>query len=343
MAEPHDDVPRELGIANLERAQELDARVDRLLSEASEKAASVYDVLIEIRECDAWKALGWKTWAEYAESKVGKARRDVYRHLEAALVVKELRSYSPSPGPSEAVTNLSQEPESLPASQLRALAKAPEGSRAEVLEVASKVAGGRPTEAVVKAAVEAKIAEPDAPKERLVEATVAASKPRRRPEPIVPAPPLNPGAPAPGSPFEEASQAPTDGASLIEDVREEYEERAAKVDELPDDEWVAMQPLASKLAGNALKKFRAAALFYRDFERDMRRALGRWLTGAKKERFGRSSQSWLSFRIEQALKIGPPSSWKRCAAPQDGGCGGTGEIPMEGECPACKGRGYIER
>lgn len=319
-------------LPSIEEAKRLDAEVDRTLGEASDRASDFYGAMLEIRSSEAWRTLGFKSWAVYAESKAGKARRDIYRQLEAALVIQELESETHKPG---LVTNLSQLPRLLPESQLRALSKAPQGTRAEVLKVAKDASGGKPTEKIVKAAVEAKRAEPKATPAELVKTVVN-------------------GQAAADKAVEKARAAgripagvtvhvedPGEAETTVETVAEEHEEQAAKRDEIDDEEWLASLPLNGKLNGPQLRGFQVDAAAYRELE-PHRKTFEHFLRRAKAAAVRKTSLDLgYLFRVFGLLLIQHPKDWKPCPSMDRGGCGGSGQIAMMGVCQKCKGRGYI--
>ncbi len=290
------------------------------------------DLALELYEGRGWKAMGYGSWRECVAAEFGAHQSTLYRQLEAALVERELV---------EDPVFANCEKPSLPDSQLRALADAPKGDRAEVLSIATRAAEGKPTEKVVKAAVAAKRAKPDAPAEDLVEAvkTVVngeakadAAVERARAEGRIPA----------GVVVE--VEDPGDEETSVEDVAEAHAERAAKVDEIDDEEWLARLPLHSELEGLSLERFRRDALHYRRLE-SKRRGVKQANGAAVGELFaGTTWRGHVEAALSWWLRMQQPDRWRKCTAPDKGGCGGTGVVPVYGtECSVCKGKGYIAR
>lgn len=133
-------------------------------------------------------------------------------------------------------------------------------------------------------------------------------------------------------------------AAALEAAEEEQVERAAKVDDLSDEEWLATLPLSSELDGVSLKRFRIEAVTFRRME-STRRAVRRALNDA--ERAAGKPSSW-SGKVHAMwswpLRMSHPSQWRKCSPPEKGGCDGTGVVPViGGQCGACEGGGYVVR
>lgn len=319
------------------------ARAHAICAKIRQSMTSARDLLLELYEGRGWEALGYKSWRECATAEFGEHQRTLYKQLEAAKVARELDAsqdglsvgeFGNKSTPANAISV------SVPDSQLVALAKAPEGTRAEVLEVATGAAGGCPTAEIVRAAVEAKNADPEASAEQLVEAVRAAVAVKAEPTSRVAEEEVAKPVAAEPDAADEDGEAPEE---VIQAVREEHAEAAAKRDELTDDEWLAGLPLTSKLQGHALDKFRRDALYYRRFE-PIRRELARFHSKAKKEVFrGASGQGYVSFTVGSLLSVEHPKDWRVCPPIESGGCDGTGTPGIIGQCPTCYGRGYLAR
>lgn len=317
------------------------------LDRAYAHAGDAYEKLLQLHEGMGWLALGYESWRECVTHEFNQSESTLYRKLTAARVLRELRNTDfdfPHVGKLE--SNVNEDPKRsdtlrLPSRQVDALADAPEGTRAQVLDVASKAAGGKPTEKTVKAAVKAKKAQPDAPVEQLVaavkttvngEARADAAVERARAAGRIPAGVVV------------TVEDPGDDAIDIEAVVEEHHERAAKDGEVSDDEWLESLPLTSKLAGVSLKKFRLDALYYRRFDAHIRCSLKTFHGRTRREVFGQSeARGFVPMRVELLLKVEHPMRWHSCPAPDKGGCEGLGTVPMIGECPTCRGKGYLAR
>jgi hypothetical protein len=293
--------------------------------------------LLALYEGCGWLALGYATFRECAAKEFDLTERTLYRRLEEAKVVRELEA-SFATVAKRTTSQTKGEPATIPIRQIEALAKAPEGDRAEVLDVATEAAGGKPTEKVVKAAVEAKWAKPDATPAELVKTVVngvakadaaverARAAGRIKPDAVV------------------TVEDPGEDATRIEDVAEEHAERAAKADDLTDDEWLATLPLAGKLTGVSLDVFRRDALLWRRMQPPFRSYSHHARVEMKAARKGtsRSTEGQYAANLSWHLRFQDPSRWLVCPPTDKGGCGGAGRIAL-GPCPMCKERGYLAR
>lgn len=332
------------------------ARASAICDKIRENMTSARDLLVELYEGRGWEAMGYKSWRECVAAEFGQHERTLYKQLEAARVARELDASQDGLsvgefGNKSAYSDVSAS--RVPDSQLVALAKAPEGTRAQVFDVAAKAADGKPTEKVVKAAVAAKLAAPEAPAETLVEVVKAA---------VVEAEPA-PNAIVNGVPAYDAGVAravaegripagvqvvvddPGDAATDVADIALEHAERAAKVDDLTDDEWIARLPLAAKLSGVSLRRFRIDALLYRDIEGLRRRTIPLFSEARNRRHKG---YAWKGSAVVAAVswwfRMEHPKDWLPCPTEEKGGCGGSGTVPVfGGDCPTCKGRGYLAK
>lgn len=301
------------GAAEVKHMMIGEGRAMQLCKRIRQNMTDARNDLLELYDGEGWRALGYASWRECVANEFGQHEVTLYRQLKAAEVSRELNA-----DPEFAHV---QKTEAVPDRQLRALGDAKIGTRAEVYKIAVEASDGKPTEKIVKAAVEAKAARPDATPDQLVKAVVKAAKP---PKPVVP--------------------------EAVEDIREEREEQAAKRAEITDDEWIASLPLASVLEGHALDKFRRDALDYRDFESTvpadipLRKAVKEFFLRAKRRQKGRVwHQGITAYRADGLLSVEHPSAWHKCAPTEKGGCGGTGSVGSYGQCPMCYGRGYLPR
>lgn len=100
-----------------------------------------------------------------------------------------------------------------------------------------------------------------------------------------------------------------------------------------DEQWLATLPVRGQLHPGLMRRFDADALDYRRLE-------------AARKTFAHHASRTLkgkgeyAYRVERLLKTDHPRHWLLCAAPEHGGCGGTGEVQFIGACPKCRGRGY---
>jgi hypothetical protein len=282
--------------------------------------------LVELYEGKGWQALGYDSWRECVATEFGEHQRTLYRHLEAALVLREIEA---DPTFDTCDKNTISE------RALTSLAQAPEGTRAEVLKVATEASAGKPTEKVVKAAVEAKWAAPDATAAELVQTVVNGQAKadraieRARAEGKIPAGVVV------------HVEDPGDDATTVDDVIEDHGEQAAKRDEIGEDEWLATLPLSGKLTGPQLRVFQVDAAAYRELE-PHRKTFEHHLRRAKAAAVRKSKLDLgYLFRVFRLLLIQHPKDWRECPSMDRGGCGGSGQVTMVGQCPKCQGRGYI--
>lgn len=106
--------------------------------------------------------------------------------------------------------------------------------------------------------------------------------------------------------------------------------------DLSDEAWLAELPLTSKLGSSRVRGFHADALDYRRTEsarKSFHHAVSRALKG---------NGEW-AFRVRRLLRTDHPKHWLICPTIENGGCGGSGEVQMIGQCPKCRGRGYYIR
>ena len=122
----------------------------------------------------------------------------------------------------------------------------------------------------------------------------------------------------------------------LEDVQEDHAERAAIQDDSSDEEWAVALPLYAKLDGKPRQVFARDALAWRHLG-DARKAWGDAVARAAGR--GRSGP-WL-YRHVRALECGDPADWQVCGEHGRPGCGGTGKDAFAGECPECRGQGYV--
>lgn len=106
--------------------------------------------------------------------------------------------------------------------------------------------------------------------------------------------------------------------------------------ELSDADWLAALPAHAVLAGMQLKTFEAEAIAYRSLEKPRKtfqhHAIRVMNATKRKGPYAR--------RLARFLKTDHPKHWLVCPTPENGGCSGTGQVLMVGECPKCYGKGY---
>jgi hypothetical protein len=125
--------------------------------------------------------------------------------------------------------------------------------------------------------------------------------------------------------------------ATIEDVKEEHEERRAKQEDADgDEEWLKGLKLTAVLTGLPLKRFRADALLYRHLARARDTFKRNVAVLLNKSRI----RGPYAYQCRRFLGIKDPSAWMVCPPLDKGGCGGTGQVKLIGNCPMCHGDGY---
>jgi ParB-like chromosome segregation protein Spo0J len=130
---------------------------------------------------------------------------------------------------------------------------------------------------------------------------------------------------------------PTDEATTLEEVTQDYEERAAMGEEaLADKEWLDTLPARKSLSDARLATFDDDALLYRKLETH-RRAFA-----SKSHKLIRRSKYSGAYRWKALsfLKVDHPRTWTVCPKVESGGCGGEGLLPTAAKCPKCYSQGY---
>jgi hypothetical protein len=128
-----------------------------------------------------------------------------------------------------------------------------------------------------------------------------------------------------------------DETTSVDAVREEIEEQTAMTDDaLGDEDWLATLPLTTKLTGAQLKTFQTDALAYRTLEKP-RKAFAHHASRTFKAAKRKGAYLW---RVKLFLGIDHPAKWLLCPSTENGGCGGSGQVKLIGQCPKCNGRGY---
>lgn len=135
----------------------------------------------------------------------------------------------------------------------------------------------------------------------------------------------------------EISEPEPDDITTVEAVREDIEEQAAMSDDaLSDEDWLTALPLSSLLTGVHLMTFRADALVFRNLEKP-RKTFAHHVNRVFNTTKRKGAYLW---RVKSFLGTEHPSKWHLCPKPEDGGCGGTGQVRLMGQCQKCNGRGY---
>jgi hypothetical protein len=132
---------------------------------------------------------------------------------------------------------------------------------------------------------------------------------------------------------------PEGPVTTFEQIVEEHEERLAiQQESISDEMWLEQLPLSSQLEGRQLECFQQDALFYRAME-PARNAVRHHAGRAPKSR----REGAYRWRMTYFMRSDGPEKWVRCAAPEEGGCGGLGMVEYgnrKDECGKCRGRGY---
>ena len=129
-----------------------------------------------------------------------------------------------------------------------------------------------------------------------------------------------------------------------QEAGESEAERAAIQEEAEtDEEWLAKLPLASRLTGHCLRKFRQDALTYKRIHAEVKRfrhAVVIVLNQIEGRKFVWSRP--YEYVLTSPFRVEPPDKWRLCPPPDTGGCGGTGVV-FGDECIKCHGHGYVLR
>jgi hypothetical protein len=136
------------------------------------------------------------------------------------------------------------------------------------------------------------------------------------------------------------------GADVVVEITEPVQAEEPEADpeapaegeaELSDEDWLASLPARAGLADLSLKYFEADALIYRRLEKHRKtfqHHATRILNASRRK-------GPYAGRVSRFLKTDHPRHWLVCTAPENGGCGGSGLLPVLGQqCPKCYGKGY---
>lgn len=141
-----------------------------LTTEIQQSAERTHALLLRAHEGEAWAALGYDSWRDYATTEFSMSQSRAYQLLDQARVVRAIESASDS-------TNVELPNEA----QARELARVPEAERTEVWRQTVERTDGRPTAAAVRETY-AVTREPEVVDAELVDEP-AAPKVKRRPLP----------------------------------------------------------------------------------------------------------------------------------------------------------------
>jgi hypothetical protein len=119
------------------RLTEEEART--LTEEIKQSAEHTYTLLLRAHEGEAWAALGYSSWRDYATAEFNMSQSRAYQLLDQARIVRSIEAASDS-------TNVELPNEG----QARELSRVPEPERVEVWRETVERTGGQPTAAAVR-------------------------------------------------------------------------------------------------------------------------------------------------------------------------------------------------
>lgn len=270
-------------------------------------------ILLDFYEREGWRALGYKSWREFAVEKSNQSQSYLYRQIEAAQVEREI-----SPNGELGV---------IPERQLRELARAPEGQRKPVYDEAAATApNGKPTAKLLRETVD-RVAPPPWP----------TPAPKLDPEYVDDAFAEfeKPAEPAWVARERRNGTIPEDAKVTITEPDPLDEDEPPNIQADPtDEEWLATLPARSGLSDVCRKIFDRDALFFRaitphrlKFRHHIKPLINANSNAGKTGAY--------HFQVTLYLRRNDPKGWVVCRD-----CKGTGEVLMIGECPCCHGEGY---
>lgn len=156
--------------AIVRRLTEDEART--LTNQIQQSAERTYTLLLRAHEGEAWAALGYGSWREYAMTEFNMSQSRAYQLLDQARVVRSIESASDS-------TNVELPNEA----QARELGRIPEAERAEVWRETVERTDGRPTAAAVRQTHTARV-EPEVVDAELVDEPAPAPTPKAKRRPL---------------------------------------------------------------------------------------------------------------------------------------------------------------
>lgn len=291
----------------------------------------VGSALLEIREQRLYREQ-FDTFEAYCRDAIGMSDRRARQLIATAEVASNLNNLLNKTG--------TMVPVSVPTNerQARPLASLPPEQQADAWqEAVASAPEGRPTARQVEAVVDRKLGRPaparingrpaaDPPEVAALRKAgrIAADCVVEIDEPdeldaLVPEPPT----PIPDEP----EDAP--------DLESEGEVRPAP-DADPEAAFLDGLPQRGRLAGRNRAIFDEQALAYLRLEPARRSYAHHAAPVLRRARRGGP----FTRRVQSFLRAEHPRHWPVCPAVDKGGCGGTGEVPMLGECPKCKGAGF---
>jgi hypothetical protein len=304
------------------------AECEATIERGFETFVEVGNALLTIRESKLYR-LTHDTFDAYCRERWGWSRVHAHRLIDASCVVNDLLPMGNKPTSER---------------QARPLAELPKAERTDAWKEAVERSNGKPTAKVVEQVVRERKPRPepslaDERPKMLSHGTLVNGQPAADPPDVAKA--------------RKAGLIPADAKVEIDEpdeinvdaVKEQTIEALGKEADLSDEEWLAKLPLHGRLQGVPLRCFELSALTYRyvDAERQAFHAkLKRTMKALRKNAPGVIEGEWES-RVSYALRLKHPSDWLQCPPVDGGGCGGTGQVQLIGQCANCKGRGFLIR
>jgi hypothetical protein len=305
-------VPAELSKVDLGRLAELEVIVELGMTTFVE----VGTALLEIREARLYRATH-DTFEAYCRERWGMSKTHANRLTKAAEVVQDLTPIG--------VKSANE-------AQVRPLSELPKSERKEAWAEAVEASNGKPTAKAVRAVVDRKLGK--APK--------AEARPLETAKPTATVNGKAAADPPDVARARAAGVIPADAVVEIVEPEPAAEPLEPEPAELSDDEWLATLPLSARLTGQPARIFRRDALLYRRLEparRTYQVIFNREAKGLARAKAGTPAGEYEG-RTSFWLRLEHPKGWTRCPAVEHGGCAGTGQVELIGECPKCKGKGY---
>lgn len=279
-------------------------------------------LVLELHDRRGWAALGYDSWRSCVVTEFKQSESYLYRQLQAALIEQEISPMG--------------ETAPIPERQLRPLSVVPKEQQRETWEEAKATApGGKVTAKHVRETVDRKIGKPAAKPEPTPAAEPEATGGQSRVNGVLVADPPD---------IAEARAAGRIGADVVPEITDPVAtaepegdlEPDMGQDDLSNEEWLASLPLSEKLTGSCLKAFQMDALYYRHLESTRKKVQ---YHAARAPHANRQSGPY-AYRTKRWLKTDHPKHWLICPTPDNGGCGGTGQVDLIGQCPKCRGKGF---
>lgn len=297
-------------------------------------AVEIRGELLALHDRKGWVVLGYETWKACVEAEFSISYRAVDLELQAARIEREIEQADSDGSRKNFYSH--EEPvicqEKLPSNQLRALKDVEPAQMREVIEEAKATAPkGKMTEKHLKETANRKAGKTKP--EPAAEQPEPAGKSKVNGQVVADPPDVA-----------KARAAGKIAADVVVEVTEPEQPECPEPEpsdpadsEVSDEDWLAELPAYAILDGVAKKTFEAEAMAYRRLEKarkTFQHHATRVLNAMKR-------RGPYARRVTRFLKTDHPRHWLVCPAEDDGGCGGTGQLPvMSGQCPKCYGKGY---